>query len=253
MMRFLGAVLATLLVCVCAAAGSVRADDKDPQPILDKAIKALGGEEKLKKAEIATWKSKGTVTINGDDNKISIQATVQGLDHYRSEFGGEFGGNEVKGVAVVNGNKGWRKFGDNSMEMDDDALANEKRAIYLQVIPMRILPLKDKGFKVETGGEEKVGDKPAVIIKVTPADGREFTLSFDKESGLPVKLVAKVVGFGGEEFTQETTYKDFKDFGGIKRATKVDSKRDGEDFVKSELTEFKVLDKVDPKTFAEPE
>ena len=87
---------------------------------------------------------------------------------------------------------------------------------------------------------------------MTTPDGKEFTLYFDKESGLPVKLVAKVVGFGGEEFTQETTYKDYKDFDGIKKATKVDSKRDGEDFTKSEVTEFKVLEKVDPKAFSEP-
>jgi hypothetical protein len=30
------------------------------------------------------------------------------------------------------------------------------------------------------------------------------------------------------------------------------SKRDGEDFSRSEVTEFKVLDKVEPQTFSEP-
>jgi hypothetical protein len=88
---------------------------------------------------------------------------------------------------------------------------------------------------------------------VTPADGKEFTLAFDKESGLPVKLVARVVGFQGNEYTQETTYKDYKDLDGIKKATKIESKRDGEKFREEEITEFKILGKVDPKTFAEPE
>ncbi len=45
----------------------------------------------------------------------------------------------------------------------------------------------------------------------------------------------------------------YKEFDGIKKATKTESKRDGEDFIKSEISEFKVLDKADPKTFAEPE
>ena len=52
---------------------------------------------------------------------------MQGLDHYRSEFEGEFNGNPIKGVTVLNGDKGWRKFGENAMEMDEDAVANEKR------------------------------------------------------------------------------------------------------------------------------
>jgi hypothetical protein len=139
------------------------------------------------------------------------------------------------------------------MELEGDALANEKRQVYLQAIPSLLVPLKGKGFKLESAGEEKVGDKPAAGIKVTGPDGKDFTLYFDKESGLPAKLVAKVIGFGGEEFTQTTIYTEYKDFDGIKKAIKAESKRDGEDFIKSEITEFKVLDKVDPKAFSEPE
>jgi hypothetical protein len=78
-------------------------------------------------------------------------------------------------------------------------------------------------------------------------------LFFDKESGLPVKSVAKVRGFMGEEFTQETTFGGYKDFDGIKKATQIENKRDGQAFVKLEITEFKVLDKVEDKTFAQPE
>jgi hypothetical protein len=48
-------------------------------------------------------------------------------------------------------------------------------------------------------------------------------------------------------------YSDYRDFDGLKKATKVQSKRDGQDFLKSEVTEFKVVDKLDPKTFDEPE
>jgi hypothetical protein len=248
MKRFLGAMLAIML-----SSSLARADGEDPKAILDKAIQALGGEDKLKGAEAFSWKSKGTMNFNGNDNKFSVEATVQGLDHYRSVFESQFDGRDFKAVAVVNGNKGWRRFGDMLNEMDEDAVANEKRSIYLQIIPVRILPLKATGFKVESAGEEKVGDKQAFVIKATPPDGKEFQLYIDKQTSLPVKLVAKVIGFGGEEFTMETTYADYKDFNGIKKATKVESKRDGEPFVKSELAEFKVIDKVDPKTFDQPE
>jgi hypothetical protein len=106
---------------------------------------------------------------------------------------------------------------------------------------------------VEVVGEEAVEGKPAVGVRVTPPDGKEFRLYFDKESGLPVRLVAKVLGFMGEEYTQETNFSDYKEMGGIRKATKIRAKRDGERFIDQEVTEFKVLDTVDPKTFAEPQ
>jgi hypothetical protein len=124
--------------------------------------------------------------------------------------------------------------------------------LYLQVIPVTLVALKGKGFKVKAAGDEKVGDKPAVVLEVTGPDDKTFKISFDKESGLPVKQVAKVIGFMGEEFTQETTFGDYKDFGGIKKATKVEAKRDGEKFISQEITDFKPVEKVDAKTFDEP-
>ena len=252
MKRLLGALFAITLAT--GPALSARADDKNPTAILDKAIKALGGEEKLKKAEAISWKTKGTINLGGNENEIKVHATAVGLDHYRQEFEGEFNGESRKFLIVLNGDKGWRKFGEEAMAMDDDGIANQKRGTYLLVLPMTLVPLKGKEFKLEAAGEEKVDGKPAVGIRVTGPDQKDFTLYFDKESGLPVKEVAKVAGFQGDEQSQETTYKDYKEFEGIKKATKVESKRDGEDFIKSEITEFKVLDKdkVDPKTFSEP-
>jgi hypothetical protein len=249
----LGAVCVAVLVS--GLSSSARADaDKDVNAVLDKAIKALGGEEKLSTVKAATWKGKGKITFGGNDNDFTSQTTVEGLDHFRSEFEGEFGGNKVKGVTILNGDKGWRKFGDNKMDLDKDGVANEKRNVYLQVIPAIILPLKGgTGFKVAAAGEEKVDGKAAVGVKATGPDGKDFTIYFDKESGLPVKQVAKVVGFMGEEFTQQTTFGDYKDFGGVKKATKIVNTRDGEKFLELEITEAKILDKVDPKTFAEPE
>jgi hypothetical protein len=246
MRRHIGVALASVLLLVPGA--SARAQDQEAKSILDKAIKALGGEEKLGKATSFSWKSKGTVNFDGNENEFNNEVTAQGLDHYRREFGND----QFTGLVVLAGDKGWRRFGDNQTDLDADALANEKRNAYLQVIPITLVALNGNGFKYQTAGEEKVGDKPAVILKVTAPDGKDFTISFDKESGLPVKEVAKVIGFQGQEYTAETTFADYKDLGGIKKATKVEVKRDGEKFQVMDISEFKVLDKVAPETFAEP-
>lgn len=248
---FLGAMLAALFALgLTGRAGA--ADDKDAKAILDKAIKALGGEENLSKVKATTRKVKGKLTFNGEDHEFTTTTTVQGRDHFRFEFEGEFGGNKIKSVTVLAKNKGWRQFGGETTELDENALANEKRSVYLQVLPMMPMPLKSKSFKLEAAGEKSVGGMPVVGLKVTPPDGKDFTIFFDKESGLPVQVVAKVVGFMGDEYTQETTFADYKEFSGIKRATKTSSKRDGEKFIETQLIEFKMFDTVDPKTFEEP-
>jgi hypothetical protein len=251
MIRLLSATLAVGFLAL--AAPSLQADEQDVKTTIDKAIKALGGEEKLGKVDAYSWKSKGKITFNDNESDVTLQGIMQGLDHYRGQFEGDFGGNKIEGVTIVNGDKGWRKFNDNLMEMDADALANEKRNVYMNVVTVTILPLKKgKGFKVESAGEEKVGDRPAVVLKVTGPDGKDFRLFLDKESGLPVKSEATVAGFDGMDVLQESIYRDYKDFQGIKKATKTEIKRDGKKFLDQEITEFKVEDKVDPAQFAEP-
>ena len=247
MRRFIGAILVT--VVASGLNGSAPADDaKDPQAILDKAIKALGGEEKLSKVKAASWKAKGTINFGGNEMECTGQTTAQGLDHVRSEFEGSFG----KGFLVIAGDKGWRKFGEMGGELDKDQLANEKRNVHLQLVPVLILPLKGKDFKVEAAAEEKVGDKPAVGIKVTGPEGKNFTLYFDKESGLLAKIGRAVLDQTGQEVMEERFLSDYKDFDGLKRPTKVVAERGGVKHLEAEVIEAKSVDKIDANEFSKP-
>jgi hypothetical protein len=112
-------------------------------------------------------------------------------------------------------------------------------------------PLKEKAFQTKPAGEVKVDDKPAIGLNVTGPDGKDFNLFFDKKSSLPVKLEVRM-GSGGKEFRQETIFSDFKDFNGIKRATRLERRREGKKILEQEILEFRVLDNVAPETFAEP-
>jgi hypothetical protein len=248
MKKLLAALLVTYLG---ASADPIRAAD-DPKAIIEKGIKALGGEDKLTKAKALSWKNKGKFFFQGNPNDISSEATVEGLDHVHTKFVGDFGGQKVEGLTILAGDKGWRTFPELT-ELDADALANEKRITYLMILPITLVALKENAYKLEPAKEEQVDGKAAVGVKVTGPDKKDFTFYFDKENGLPVKVVAKVISFMGEEVTQETSYGGYKDFDGIKKATKIEGKQNGEKIVEMEVTEFKVLDKVDPKLFSKPE
>ena len=241
MRRTLRAALA--IVPFVAACMPARGEDPKATVILDKAIAALGGEEKLARITAFTWV--GTVTFHGPggEQNHDVEFTANGLDHLRRKWGSN--------LMVVAGDKAWQKRGERARELMADAVAREKRNIYLQVIPVTLVPLKGKDYKCEAAGEEKVGEKPAAFVKVTAPDGKDFTLCFDKETGLPVKEVTLLELPGGQEVKIETTFADYKEFGGIKKATKIKSSGFGGG-VSQEISDFKVLEKVPEDAFTEP-
>lgn len=225
--------------------------------VVDKAVEALGGRAKLEAVQAATWQTKGNITLDGNDNAFTSKVALSGLHQYRQEFEGTFNGDTVKGVTVLDGQQGWRLFNGETHELDKDGVANERRTAYLQAAAADPLVLGLEGFQVEPAGEEKVGEgskaKPAVVLKVTGPDGKTFKEYFDKESGLPVRQVAEVAGWDGQPYTQDITFSNFKEFDGIKKATHIELKRDGQKFITYDLTEFKPLtDKLPAERFAEP-
>jgi hypothetical protein len=242
-----------VLAVLAAGVGALAADGAgDTAAVVDKAVQAAGGRDKLAAVKALTWSNKGTISVGGNDAPFTSRTTFQGPDHRRAEFEAEFGGMTIKGIVVINGDKGWRQMNGETNELEGDELARERRTGYLEWSTVTLLPLKKEPFKTEPAGEQKINDKPAAGVKVTGPDGKTHTIYFDPQTNLPARIVAEVTDFQGDA-THETTISDYKDFGGVKKATKIKVKRDGEKFIDSEVTEFKVLDTVDAKTFEKPE
>jgi hypothetical protein len=244
--------VATLVsVFVFCSGRMVSADEKDVQAIVDKAVKALGGEEKLTKIEAAVWKGKGKIIIgDNQEHQFTSQTIAQGFDCFRSELDvdGVFG-RQLRMLAVLNRDKVWLSVGGMALK-PDHALAGLKRSAYFALIPVTVVPLKCPGFKVQAAAEEQVAGEPALVIKVTCPDGSDIAISFDKNSGRPVKAAGKLFAFDGREVMQETIYGAYRNLGGIQVATSLEVKIDGKPYRRQELTEFKILEKVDPSTFS---
>ena len=79
----------------------------DAKEVIDKAIVALGGEAKITALEGKTveTKSKGKLNFGGNEGDFTTTTTTIGLNKFRQEFKADFGGNEVKGVTVLDGDK----------------------------------------------------------------------------------------------------------------------------------------------------
>lgn len=231
------------------------ANDKEVDAILDKAMKALGGEEKLSKIEAVSWKTKGYMNMLfqlPEHFKCTTELTIAGLDRLKSELVlGDSSGHNGGTKSVLNGNKSWLNWGEGYKPTRSAAAL--KRSLLLAIIPVTVAPLRDPRFKVAVAGDEKVGDRAAVVFNVTCPDGEGIKVSFDKESGLPHKVAGKALIIDDPamnlDMNQELIYSNYKDFGGIKTAAQLDFK--GQLFNRRlEVVEFKVLEKIDWSAFS---
>jgi hypothetical protein len=245
MRRTMGAMLAGLLLFTGAAPG--RADEQaELRTIIQKAIDARGGAEKLAKQAAMTWKEKGTYHGMGNALPFESDCAVQWPAQFRLEIVGIF-------TLVLDGDKGWIRANNETREMTKDELAEQKEEHYCGWVTA-LTPLKDKAFALAPLGEVKVEDRPAVGVRVSRTGHRDVNLFFDKKSGLLAKAeyTVKSPELGGQEVTQEVSYQDYREIEGVKHPIKVVLKRDGKLFVEGERSDLKPAAKLAEGTFAKP-
>jgi hypothetical protein len=238
---------------VVAAALPARADDAAAaRALVDKAIKAHGGEANLAKFTAATVTMKGTFHGMGQEIPFTGEVATQGADQLKINIEVEAAGQKFRIVNVLNAGKGWTKFGDDTREMSKDELAEAREQAYAGWVAT-LAPLKDKMFTLATVGEVTIDDRPAVGVKVSSKGRRDVDLYFDKETGLLVKTETRVRDEGsGQEVTEESFPSDYKELQGTKQAMKFVIKRDGKLYLEGELTDCQLAEKLDASVFAKP-
>lgn len=236
---------------ILAAAGRAEAQD-DARAVIDKAIKAYGGEEKLAKFKAESWKAKGTIQLGGAKLPYNAEYFFQQPDKYRFVMGMEFGGQKFELTAVLNGDKAWEKAMDQVQEMAKEKLTEFRHQVYTIYIS-QLTPLKDKAFTLASLGEIKVDGKPAAGVKVSRKDHRDVNLYFDKASGLLAKIESRVMDeFVMKEVTQEALFSNYFDKDGVKYFKTLTIKRDGNLFIEEEFSDQKTAEKLDEKLFTKP-
>jgi hypothetical protein len=239
-----------LALAVVAPAG---ADDAaDARALVEKAVKAHGGQDKLEKFAAATVAFKGKVHVMGQAVDVAGEVLTQGDDRLKVDLQVEVDGQKFRVVNVLAGDKGWMRLGDDTKEMDKDQLAEGREQAYAGWVAT-LAPLADKGFTLATVGEMKVDGKPTLGVKVSRKDRRDVDLYFDKETGLLAKSETRVKDEGsGQEVTEETFYAGYKEVQGTKHAMAFVVKRDGKPFLEGEATEVTLAEKLDATAFAKP-
>jgi hypothetical protein len=227
-----------------------RGDDSEAKAVIDKAIKAHGGEDKLAKLQQARIKSKGTMIVMGMDVAFSNDLICQLPKKSKQTIALKAGGQKLTMVQVLNGSKAWVVAGGETKDIEGDELKAQQEDNFSNYVESLVPLLKDKDFTLSAIAEAKVNDKPAVGVKVKAKDHKDIDLHFDKETGLLVRVARNA--YNSETMKEalfEIIYSDFKDFSGVKQPAKARLNKDGKKFADVEVTEIQLLDKVNPNEF----
>lgn len=242
-----------LLVLLAGGLGAEAADEPaEIKAVLDKAVKALGGETALNQFRAATWK--GTVTFRELGRPVRYQGewALQPPEQARMVMTGVFDGQKFQRELVINGDQGWTRTADVTEEMDRETLTEDKERLYAAWIAS-VAPLREQDFQISWLGESKVNKQATVGLQVAQAGHRDVKLYFDKKNGLVLKSETRIKDRpDGTEHTLETFYSDYQEFGGVKHAMRVKVKVDGKPGATAEFTDFQPREKLESSLFARP-
>jgi hypothetical protein len=222
----------------------------DPKALIEKAIKAHGGEDNLAKLKMVRVKSAGNLEIMGLSVKFTSEVLYQLPNKYKNKMQVDLGGMKVKLTQVLNGNKAWVEGDGMTKDIEGDELKAIQEEGYANIVETLTPLLKDKAFTLSVIPEVKVNEKPAIGVKVKAKDHKDIDLYIDKETNLVVRVVRDSYDSDTmKEATFETIYTEFKQFDGVKHGTKVRVNKDGKKYAEIDVSEVKVLDKIDPNEF----
>jgi hypothetical protein len=245
-----------LAVAACLSPAPARADDAaDARAVVDRAVRAMGGKDKLARCQAVAWKGKGSVQIDAVTVTFTDELSARGLNLYNWQLNAEVNGRAIGLAVVFNGEKGWLK-------PDNAPAAQEFPKPYVPLfradlravrLAQHLLPLTDKAYRLSHLGELKVGDRPAVGVKVSHKDWPDVDLLFDKETSLPVRAELRLKeGTDGPEVVHSLTFDAYKEADGVKHFTKVALRRDDKLTLEAEATEVSFPEKLDDSTFEKP-
>jgi hypothetical protein len=242
--------VASMIVLLHAGAGRAAAQE-EPRVVVERAIQAHGGGERLSRARAGQSRSRGTIHLQSGI-EFTAESYTQLPDRFKNVM--QFSAMNASYVQtqVLDGDKAWLHVNGRTQELDARAVAEMKENLYAERVAGLIV-LRETGYELTSLPEVVVNGRLAVGVKVASAGHREVALYFDKASGLLVKAVSRLHDpAGGRDVSQEKTYSSYKELDGILRPTRVAVVRDGQPYLDIEVLEHKTVDKFPESVFALP-
>ncbi len=241
-------VLLPFLAALMLAPMVGRARAEDPKAVVEKAIAAYGGEEKVARLAVRHSKNKGMLLI-GSGIPFSIETFVQLPGCLRNNIEIELNGQKVAVVEALRDGRAWSAPGPLRERKPAELKSNLFLFRVLSLTPL----LKDQSLQLSALDDADVEGKPALGIKIASEGQHEIRLWFDKGTGLLAKTERTVFDEGAKrDVQQEEIWSDYRPIDGIPTAMKQEWRRGGKKLVEIEVVDAKYPDKIDAREFVEP-
>jgi hypothetical protein len=246
-------VAALMLVgfALAGASQAVASERDDALEILNKAIKAHGGEDALAKATQLNRKGAGTITIFDKELSITDDLTVALPDRLRLTLDVTQDKQRVSLTQVVNGNVGWQDNGGAVMELTNERLTELQEEAYVQWVSLLIPLKKDKEFDIKLLQPTKINGRPVAGLKVARKSRPDISFYFDAESNLLVKIQRRTKQ-AGVEVQKDSSLGEYKEVDGVKLPFHIVESLNDKKFAEVKIVSYKLLGKLDEKLFGKP-
>jgi hypothetical protein len=207
MCKSLSPAVAGLLVILCG--GRASAQEAEARALVEKAVKARGGLDKLRRDLASHRKTRGV--FHRDGFTFTGESFSEPGNRLRIDLRGTLNNRPSTRVLVFDGSTGWRGFDGATYDLKGADRERLDKSIYADRVCGLVTLMKDKGYTLSTLGEEQVKGKPALGVKVQSEGKPDVLLYFDKQSGLLVKSSNRMMDPDEDrEVHLEFYYSDFR-------------------------------------------
>jgi hypothetical protein len=202
-----------LLVAVLAGAAGAPAAEDTPRALIEKAVRAHGGKEKLTRPIATRFQIKGVVHGGGFGGQFPFTGTFCAPfeGRMKTTMAVQVGGQKMAFVQVMDGAKGWQSVNGVVRDLSAAELEEMKASFHLGRVTALVPLLEDKGFILAPLKEATVGGRPARGVKVSFPGRADTSLYFDKVTGLLVKYAYRENEARGGGVLQETVLSDYRE------------------------------------------
>ena len=208
------------LLLVPALIGTANAQTLTADQVVDKYFAAVGGREAISK--ITSRKATGTIVVETPMGNLTgtLEMIAKSPNKMRASMRIDLtslgGPGEMAMDQVFDGTNGWIS---NSMQGEQTMAGAQLDSAKNAYFPSPLLGYKEHGMTIALEPSQKLGDRDAYVILLTPKTGAPSKLFFDKTTFLLVRTVSRSQNpQTGEDVESVSDSDDYREVNGLKVA-----------------------------------